>query len=382
VFIVGARQVGKSTLAMELSDNYVTLDDLNAYLAAKQDPIGFIKNLEKPVVLDEVHKVPQLFDVIKQAIDADRKPGQFILTGSADILSFSRVRESLAGRVGVFELYPFSVCELLSCKNNLIDSLVSGDIVNRESKLVDDAFLEFVLKGGYPEVHKIEEDRFRYMWFSSYVRTYLEKDVLELGEIRNIDKFLSLLNISASISGNVLVKSNISNDTGLDNKTLDKYLNILLLLFQITLLRNFSLNVGKRFIKSSKLYFNDTGLLCYLLGIQSIEELKESRYYGNIVETFIFSELLKSIKYAGQNRELFFYRTIDKKEIDFIIKDKNEYIAIEVKASRTIHERDVDTLKAFSKSLKYGYLLYGGNEVYSLGDNIFALPNKKVLGIR
>ncbi len=382
MFIVGARQVGKSTLAMELSDNYVTLDDLNAYLAAKQDPIGFIKNLEKPVVLDEVHKVPQLFDVIKQAIDADRKPGQFILTGSADILSFSRVRESLAGRVGVFELYPFSVCELLSCKNNLIDSLVSGDIVNRESKLVDDAFLEFVLKGGYPEVHKIEEDRFRYMWFSSYVRTYLEKDVLELGEIRNIDKFLSLLNISASISGNVLVKSNISNDTGLDNKTLDKYLNILLLLFQITLLRNFSLNVGKRFIKSSKLYFNDTGLLCYLLGIQSIEELKESRYYGNIVETFIFSELLKSIKYAGQNRELFFYRTIDKKEIDFIIKDKNEYIAIEVKASRTIHERDVDTLKAFSKSLKYGYLLYGGNEVYSLGDNIFALPNKKVLGIR
>jgi predicted AAA+ superfamily ATPase len=380
VFIVGARQVGKSTLAMELSDNYVTLDDLNAYLAAKQDPIGFIKNLEKPVVLDEVHKVPQLFDVIKQAIDADRKPGQFILTGSADILSFSRVRESLAGRVGVFELYPFSVCELLSCKNNLIDSLVSGDIVNRESKLVDDAFLEFVLKGGYPEVHKIEEDRFRYMWFSSYVRTYLEKDVLELGEIRNIDKFLSLLNISASISGNVLVKSNISNDTGLDNKTLDKYLNILLLLFQITLLRNFSLNVGKRFIKSSKLYFNDTGLLCYLLGIQSIEELKESRYYGNIVETFIFSELLKSIKYAGQNRELFFYRTIDKKEIDFIIKDKNEYIAIEVKASRTIHERDVDTLKAFSKSLKYGYLLYGGNEVYSLGDNIFALPNKKVIG--
>jgi len=337
VFIVGARQVGKSTLA---------------------------------------------FDVIKQAIDADRKPGQFILTGSADILSFSRVRESLAGRVGVFELYPFSVCELLSCKNNLIDSLVSGDIVNRESKLVDDAFLEFVLKGGYPEVHKIEEDRFRYMWFSSYVRTYLEKDVLELGEIRNIDRFLSLLNISASISGNVLVKSNISNDTGLDNKTLDKYLNILLLLFQITLLRNFSLNVGKRFIKSSKLYFNDTGLLCYLLGIQSIEELKESRYYGNIVETFIFSELLKSIKYAGQNRELFFYRTIDKKEIDFIIKDKNEYIAIEVKASRTIHERDVDTLKAFSKSLKYGYLLYGGNEVYSLGDNIFALPNKKVLGVR
>lgn len=121
MFIVGARQVGKSTLAMELSDNYVTLDDLNAYLAAKQDPIGFIKNLEKPVVLDEVHKVPQLFDVIKQAIDADRKPGQFILTGSADILSFSRVRESLAGRVGVFELYPFSVCELLSCKNNLID---------------------------------------------------------------------------------------------------------------------------------------------------------------------------------------------------------------------------------------------------------------------
>ncbi len=380
MFIVGARQVGKSTLAMELSDNYVTLDDLNAYLAAKQDPIGFIKNLEKPVVLDEVHKVPQLFDVIKQAIDADRKPGQFILTGSADILSFSRVRESLAGRVGVFELYPFSVCELLSCKNNLIDSLVSGDIVNRESKLVDDAFLEFILKGGYPEVHKIEEDRFRYMWFSSYVRTYLEKDVLELGEIRNIDKFLSLLNISASISGNVLVKSNISNDTGLDNKTLDKYLNILLLLFQITLLKNFSLNVGKRFIKSSKLYFNDTGLLCYLLGIQSIEELKESRYYGNIVETFIFSELLKSIKYAGQNRELFFYRTIDKKEIDFIIKDKNEYIAIEVKASRTIHERDVDTLKAFSKSLKYGYLLYGGNEVYSLGDNIFALPNKKVIG--
>ncbi|WP_297493208.1 AAA family ATPase, partial [Persephonella sp.] len=271
IFIAGARQVGKSTLSMELANNYVTFDDINAYLSAKNDPNGFINSLELPVILDEVQKVPEIFNVIKQKIDKNRKPNQFILTGSINLLKFSTVKESLAGRLAIFELYPLSIYEIQNKKENLIEKLFTGKFLEQKNTLDLDIW-KFILKGGFPEIHKIKTEKMRYIWFSSYVSTYIEKDVIEIGEIRNIDKFLNLLHVLASYSGNILNKSKISQITGIDGKTLDNYLNLLQLIYQITILKPFSQNIGKRFVKSPKIYFNDTGLLCYLLGITSKEE--------------------------------------------------------------------------------------------------------------
>jgi len=359
---------------MEFSENYITFDDINAYLSAKNDPIGFINNLKTPVVLDEVQKLPELMNIIKKKIDENRKPNQFILTGSINVLRFSKVKESLAGRLAIFELYPLSVYEIINKKGNLIEDIFNGKFINKKSSLSYEELLNFILKGGFPEIYKIKSEKMRYIWLSSYVSTYIEKDIMEIGEIRNIDKFLSLLNILASYSGNLLNKTKLSQSTGIDNKTLDHYLNLLQLIYQITIIRPFSKNIGKRFIKSPKVYFNDTGLLSYLLGITSTEDLKENLYFGNIFETFIFNELLKHSKYNIFPSEIFFYRTTNKKEIDFIIKYKNQFVAIEVKTSSTISEKDFSAMKEIKDLIKYGIVLYNGDKVLPFGDKFFAVP--------
>ena len=378
VFIAGARQVGKSTLAMELSDNYLTFDDINAYLSAKHDPTGFINNLKLPVVLDEVQKVPEIFNVIKQRIDMDRRPNQFILTGSINLLKFSDIKESLAGRLMIFELYPLSIYEIQNKNENLIDKLFTGKFIE-EKNISDMDILDFILKGGFPEIHKIKTEEMRYIWFSSYISTYLEKDIMEIGEIRNIDKFLNLVHILASYSGNILNKSKISQTTGIDGKTLDNYLNLLQLIYQITILKPFSQNIGKRFVKSPKIYFNDTGLLCYLLGITSKEEMLSSPYFGSIFETFVFNELLKHAKYSWFPAEIYFYRTLDKKEIDFLIKYKNEFIAIEVKTKETISDKDFKSIREIKDFIKYGIVFYNGDKVLPFGENLYAVPIKSVV---
>ncbi|WP_202944140.1 MULTISPECIES: ATP-binding protein [Persephonella] len=379
IFISGARQTGKSTLSIELCSNYITFDDINAYLSAKNDPVNFIMQIKTPVVLDEVQKVPEVFEAIKKRIDTNRKPNEFILTGSVNILRFRKVKESLAGRLAIFELYPLSIFEVFNKKENLIEKIFSGKFLEESrSNLSFDDLLGFILKGGFPEIHKIESEKMRYIWFSSYVSTYIEKDVLELGEIRNIDKFLTLLNIISSYSGNLINKSKISQFAGIDNKTLDYYLNLLQLIYQIKFLRPFSQNVKKRFIKTPKIYFNDTGLLCYLLGITSINELKKHIYFGNIVETFMFNEFLKHSACSQYPVEIFFYRTTDKKEIDFILKYRGEYIAVELKTSSTVSEKDFLPMKDIYSLLKYGIVLYKGDRVFSFGDRFFAVPFKNI----
>ncbi len=377
VFIAGARQVGKSTLVMEISDNYVTFDDINAYLSAKNDPVRFINTLKIPVVLDEVQKVPEIFNVLKQKIDENKKANQFLLTGSINLLRFSNVKESLTGRLIIFDLFPLSIYEILNQNGNLIENLFSGKFLGQKSSQPIDIF-NFIFKGGFPEVHKIRNDKMRYIWLSSYISTYLEKDVMEFGEVRNIDKFLNLIHILASYSGNILNKSKLSQTTGIDNKTLDYYLNLLQLIYQITVLRPFSQNIGKRFIKSPKIYLNDTGLLCYLLGISSKDEMLLSSHIGMVLETFVFNELLKHSKYSLFPVEIYFYRTFDKREIDFIVKYKNELIAIEVKNKETVSEKDFKNIKEIKGILKYGIVFYNGIKVLPFDKNLYAVPLKSI----
>lgn len=383
VLLTGARQVGKSTLSAKVIDNYITFDDINIYLSATTDPVTFVKNLKKPVVLDEIQKIPQIFETIKYDIDKNRINGSYLLTGSANVLGFKKTADTLAGRIALLELYPLSLKELSNKNENIIDILFTGsyqDYKNTEisgieyNKIINQAII-----GGYPEIQKMDSEKARHIWFSSYISTYIERDVRDIGELRNLDKFIKMFNVLSSRSANILNKTDLSKDTGIDNKTLDNYLKLLESVYQIYFLSPYSANINKRFVKSQKMFFTDSGVLSYLLGIASKEDFDGSPYKGAVFETFIFSEFLKSAKYSITPTKLFFYRTTDKKEIDFIIERNQKIIAVEVKLSQTVSLSDfkhIIDLKKASKNFKSGFVIYCGEDILSFGEDLFAVPVK------
>lgn len=378
VFLTGARQVGKSTLAFSLIDNYITLDDITVYSAAKADPMGFINGLKKPVVIDEIQKVPELLSAIKYDVDKNRTKGRYLLTGSANILSYKNIADTLAGRLGIFELFPLSCKEISGKSENVIDFFYSQEPHDLKIPFLDqEKLLSQIIKGGYPEIQKIDTQQGRYLWLSSYIRTYIERDVRDIGELRDIDKFIRSYNILASRSGNLLNKLDICRSAGVDIKTLDNYIKLLETVYQVWILTPYSKNIGKRFTKTGKIFLTDSGILCHLLGISDGKTLLSSPYRGNIFETFVFSELLKAARYSEIITNIFFYRTQDKKEIDFIIERPEGVIAIEVKLSQTINMEDFKHIIYLKRNLpefKRGYLIYIGERVLPFGEGLFALP--------
>lgn len=379
LLIGGARQVGKSTLALHLNiKNYITLDDINMYEMAKNDPKGFIEKLEKPVVIDEAQRLPQLMITIKEFIDRDRVNGQFVLTGSASLQGFKDISDSLAGRIGIVELYPLSLKEKNQKTDNIID-IFSGDLEQYVLKKYDNSSItENIIDGGYPEILKIDNQKAKYLWFSSYIRTYIESDAKELANIRNIDKFITMYRLVIIRSGNIFNKSNLQNKCGLDNKTFDIYFNVLEHTYQVQKLKPFFKNELKRVIKTPKIYATDTGILSYLLQVTSKDEYESSHYKGDILETFVFDELIKAKTYATKNAELYYYRTSDKKEIDFILKFPSRVVAIEIKASKSVSKSDFKHIYHLASEIPNdfdkGIVLYNGESVLKIDDNMYAFP--------
>lgn len=381
VMLTGARQVGKSTLAMKLVDNYVTFDDVSLFSSARTDPVSFLKGLKKPVVLDEVQRIPELLHSIKQDVDAERKNGTYLLTGSANIMLLRNISETLAGRVALFELWPLSAREIHGKPfENVLEMLFDGAFLDyRPSNMKYGDILGAIISGGYPDVVKIRNEKGRYLWFSSYVATYLERDVRDIGELRNIEKFLRTFHILAPQSANLINKTALSMDASVNIKSLENYLNLLQLVYQIYFLKPYTRNIRKRVVKSSKFFFTDSGMLSHLLGVNNREDLLESPYKGLILETFIFSEIMKGVKYNLKPSGLFYYRTVDGKEIDFIIEREGKLVAIEVKFSRSVSFHDFKVMVRFAESqnnFAYGFVFYLGNEILPFGKNLFALPVK------
>jgi uncharacterized protein len=379
LLISGARQVGKSTLALHLDiKNYITLDDINIYEMAKNDPKGFIEKLDKPVIIDEAQRLPQLMITIKEFIDKDRKNGEFILTGSASLQGFKDISDSLAGRIGIVELYPFSLKEKNKKTENIID-MFSGDLEQyilkeyRNCEIVPN-----IIDGGYPEILRIDNLKAKYLWFSSYIRTYIESDAKELANIRNIDKFITMYRLTMLRSGNIFNKNELQNECGLDNKTFDSYFNVLEHTYQVQKLKPFFKNELKRVIKSSKVYATDTGVLSYLLQITTSDEYENSHYKGDILETFVYDELIKAQTYSTKKCELYYYRTSDKKEIDFILDFSSKVVAIEIKASKSVSKDDFKHIYHLQSQLANefdkGIVLYNGEQVLKIDDRIYAIP--------
>jgi len=322
VLIAGARQIGKSTLVSKLEREYIVMDDITQLDAAINDPQGYIKRIPKPITIDEIQKAPQLLTPIKLHVDKDRKNGEFLLTGSANVLNLKKSNESLAGRLIEITMYPFSAKEKnRDIKTNVVDMMFEQPLSSLKNDVKNsDKITKYILEGGYPLSFMMSNAKDRFMWFNSYISTYIERDIRSIGELRDLDSFIRFFNILAPRTANILNKSDISNDTKLNSATVDNYISLLEKVYQIHLLKPYHENIGKTFIKSPKVYLTDSGMASHILNIRDEEDLKNSRYKGSLYETFVFSELLKHITYSKNVLELFYYRTQDKKEIDFIIK--------------------------------------------------------------
>jgi hypothetical protein len=390
ILLTGARQVGKSTLALKLRQfpNYVTLDNLTVYSGAKEDPVSYIEKLPKPVIIDEIQKLPNLIVSIKEYIDKDRKNGQFLLTGSANLLAFKTISDTLAGRMAIIDLWPLSIQEKNKSQKGILDFILqSPDKISQshvQQKISENQIYECMITGGFPEILKINSFRGRYLWFSSYIRTYIERDVRDIANIRNIDGFIKVFRLFASRSANEFNKSNIASEAQVDQKSLANYIEILKHTYQIYTLQNYSPKFTKRQIKSPKIFFTDTGILCHVLDIENTQILEKHSAKGAIFETFVFSEILKHSSSIDKNIQIYFHRSSDKREIDFILIHDGKMTAIEIKSSKTVSKGDFKHINAIQdkstrEKFNAGYVIYLGEHIVPFSDVTLAIPIQNIL---
>ena len=389
VFLAGARQTGKSTLAQAIAREknlqYVTLDDLTILQAARSDPQGFISSYARPIIIDEVQRVPQLLLEIKRQVDADRKPGQFFLTGSANALMLPKVADALVGRIIIFTLFPFSYDEINGFQNRILDQLSAGIRLGNYPEFSRKNLIDSILTGGYPEILKIKTLRQKRLWFQSYISTILQRDIRDLSKIEGVYELPRLLSFLSYQAGSLMNLSNLSRELGIPLMTLKRYISLLETILLIHRLPAWFSNIGKRLIKTPKVFFNDSGLLGYLLGIDE-SFANDGKLFGQLFENYVFQELIKQISWSNQLFELFYFRTASGKETDFVLEtQKRELIGIEVKFKETIQSKDFDGLRELKKltknRFKAGYVLFLGNNAVPFGDNLFTLPISAFLGI-
>ena len=387
VLVNGARQTGKSTLVqsaelMKPGREYLTFDDPGVLAAAKRDPNGFIAGLSTPVTLDEVQHVPELFPVIKVAIDREREAGRYLLTGSANVLLLPKLSESLAGRMELLTLWPFSHGEMNGVREGFIDTLFSTQPAwssRTSSGLRRDELFENILAGGYPPVVARNTGARRKAWFQSYVTTILQRDVRDLANVADVTAVPRLLAVVAARAGGLLNFADLSRTLALPQTTLKRYFALLEATFLVQLLRPWASNLGQRLIQTPKVYLDDTGLLGNLLGL-TVERLKvDGTLAGGVLENYVLMELRKQSAWSETQPEFFFWRTAAGQEVDIVLEDNGgRLVGIEIKASATLGGGDVRGLQALAnaagKRWVRGVVLYAGTEIIPFAANLHGLP--------
>ncbi len=356
VFLNGARQTGKSTLVRDLAEGerparYLTFDDATVLAAARHDPAGFVAGLEGPVIIDEVQHVPDIFPALKLAVDRDRQPGRFLLTGSANILLLPRVSESLAGRMEILTLWPLSQGEIEGVEDNLIDRLFSAQFALPHTSLKGAGtradLLDRVTRGGYPEALGRKTEERRREWFGSYITTILQRDVREMANIEGLTELPRALTLLATRASSLHNLADISRSIDIPQTTLKRYLTLLETTFLLSPLPAWSSNLGKRLVKAPKLALSDTGLLTYLLGADRERLEEDSSVLGRALENFVVTELRKQSSWSKTKPQLFHFRTQSGQEVDVIMEDAGGHlVGVEVKASATVTSSDFKGLHA------------------------------------
>lgn len=379
VLINGPRQSGKTTLVKKYAPDlpYFTLDDDNILNAAKQDPIGFVNRLEKGII-DEVQRAPELLRAIKYSIDQNRQPGRFLLTGSANLLALPQIGDSLAGRMEILTLLPLSLSEIERRDPMFFEyALNQSWPLHTTSKKID--CISQALSGGYPEMLTRSEPNRRSAWARSYIKAIVERDVKDISNIEKLLEMPNLLEVLAQQSGKITNYSQIGGHINLDTKTAQTYIGLLETLFLVKKLRPWHRNTLSRIIKAPKTHFIDSGLLASL---NRITKEKLDSYYsisGPLLETWVYSELLKIINLKQEDWNIFHYRDKDQVEVDFVLENSdNKVIGIEVKASSTVRSQDFKGLRKLASLAKKdwisGLIVYNGDHCLSFGENLWAIP--------
>lgn len=365
VAVTGPRQSGKSTLVQKVFPEkpYVTLEDLDTRSFADQDPRGFLAGYPKGAVLDEVQRVPGLLSYMQGIVDREKRMGMYILTGSQQFGLLSGITQSLAGRVALLNLLPFSFNELASA------GLLGGE------------YEDILFSGGYPPIH--DRSLQPAVWLTHYVKTYIERDLRQLIEVRDLSSFQRFLKMCAAHSGQLLNLSALANDCGITHNTAKSWISILEASFLVALLRPHFENFNKRLVKTPKLYFLDSGLACYLLDIKNRKHLDTHPLRGALFETMIVAEIIKIHLNKGMDPPLWFWRDRTGNEIDIIIEQAGLLHPVEVKSGKTITSDYFNTLKrwktwAGDRSGR-GFLIYGGDEEQER-TGIRVLPWRKTTG--
>ncbi|OGB83307.1 hypothetical protein A3F66_05605 [candidate division TM6 bacterium RIFCSPHIGHO2_12_FULL_32_22] len=378
--LTGARQSGKTILteniAQEKNYNFFSLDDIATYVTAKNDPTGFIRDLPKPVVIDEVQRVPELFLSIKRDVDKNRKSGNYLLTGSVNPLLVPKVADALTGRIETLSLFPLSQGEILGIKENFIDRVFSGKKPANPDNKVD--LYKAILVGGYPVLQSLNEID-RKAWINEYIKNIVQKDAQDITKITEPKDLYSFIYSLAHRAAGLLNISDISRNLTLPQATLQRYSSLLEALYIIYFAYPWHMKSDKKFIKSKKSYLVDSGFLSNLLKINSKEMLKESNMVGNIVENFIVMELLKQLSWSETIAELYHFRTVSGVEVDIVLEDEyKNLVAIEVKNSATVYPDDFKNLSYFKelvgKKFVKGIVLYNGEQILPFGENLLAVP--------
>jgi predicted AAA+ superfamily ATPase len=384
VFLNGARQSGKSTLARSLAANgysarYLTFDDAPVLEAARHDPAGFLAGLTGRVILDEVQRVQDLFLAIKAAVDRDPRPGRFLLTGSTNVMLAPRLSESLAGRMETLTLWPLSQGELAGVKENFLDAIFDNSLPGAASRCTRAELIARMLQGGYPAILKRTSEPRRRAWFGAYINTILQRDVRDMANIEGLTAMPRLLALLAVRAGSLLNTAEVSRSIAMPQTTLSRYMSLLAATFLVELVPAWTSNLGKRLVKAYKLYLNDTGLLAYLLGLNEARLAEQPGLLGPLLENFVVMELRKQAGWSSTRPQIFHFREHTGQEVDLLLEDgAGRIVGIEVKASASVAADDFKGLKALAalagSRFRRGIVLYTGAEAVAFGSRLHALP--------
>lgn len=387
VLLAGPRQAGKTTLVRQLADHdmrYLTLDDELTLFAAREDPVGTVRGLDRAVI-DEIQRVPQLLLAIKKSVDEDRRPGRFLLTGSANLMVMPAVADSLAGRMETLTLFPLSQSELHGMSTNWLDSVFAGRVPGAVKTIVGDDLVHTVLQGGYPEAVSRPTARRRTAWARQYADALIQRDVRDVAGIDKLGHLPRFLRALAQMAGQMCNYTRLGGQVGLDGKTAARYIGIfeqMYLLKRIEVWAGYRLN---RIVKTPKVQFVDSGLLAMLMDFRTEDFLRERTRFGLLLENFVFSELLKHAATADGEYRLLYYRDHDQVEVDLVIENSaGLLVGVEVKASATVGSSDLRGLKRLAgiagDAFKMGVVLYDGRETLPLGKHLWAAPLSSLWG--
>lgn len=388
VLIVGPRRAGKTTLVRQLGTDrrtYLTLDDQTTLDSAQRDPVGFVRALGDAATIDEVQRVPELLLAIKQAIDDAPRPGRFLLTGSANVLTLPRLADSLAGRMEIIEMLPLAHAEMLGKSPSFLENLFAGAFGASSDLILGNDLIQRVLTGGFPEALSRRAEHRRLEWGRSYLQAVLTRDLRDIAEIEKLTELPKFVRLLAQRSSQLVNYSELGSGIDVSHKTSQRYIALLERIFIVSLLSPWHANTLKRLVKTPKVQFFDTGILSASRGLTLERLLNNRSEFGPLLENFVYAEILRLRTGSKLRVSPYHFRDHQQREVDIVLeRDDGRIAGVEVKASATVTHADFSGLRELAGACKdrfaYGVVLYDSDTVVPFGDRMSAVPISSLWG--